>query len=192
MNEKQRIRTSKFLSLILRHEPERIGLKLDQSGWIGVEMLLDACRKHGMLLKQADLEEVVATNEKKRFAFSEDGRQIRASQGHSVEVALGYPPQPPPRELFHGTATRFLDAIRKEGLCKGARHHVHLSSDAETAQKVGHRHGKPVVLIVRTAEMQTRGHAFFLSENGVWLTESVPAEFIVFPDQPTIAEQPRA
>ena len=181
MNEKQRTRTSKFLSLVLRHEPQRIGLILDPSGWVEVEALLTACRHHGMPMERADLEEVVATNEKKRFALSDDGQRIRASQGHSIEVSLGYTPQAPPSQLFHGTATRFLDSIRKEGLNKRERHHVHLSADAETAQKVGQRHGKPAILIVRAEGMHSRGHAFFLSENGVWLTEDVPVEFIEFP-----------
>ena len=181
MNEKQRTRTSKFLSLVLRHEPQRIGLDLDPSGWVEVEALLTACRHHGMPIERADLDEVVATNEKKRFAFSDDGRRIRASQGHSIEVSLGYTPQSPPSQLFHGTATRFLDSIRKDGLNKRERHHVHLSADADTAQKVGQRHGKPAILIVLAEAMHSRGHAFFLSENGVWLTENVPVEFIEFP-----------
>jgi len=182
MNEKQRTRTSKFLSLVLRHEPQRIGLNLDPSGWVDVEALLAACRRHGMPVERADLKEVVATNEKKRFAFSDDGQRIRASQGHSIEVSLGYIPQSPPSKLFHGTATRFLASIRKEGLNKRERHHVHLSADADTAQKVGQRHGKPAILIVQADAMHSCGHAFFLSENGVWLTEQVPVEFIEFPD----------
>jgi len=182
MNEKERIRTSKFLSLVLRHEPERIEVQLDPAGWVEVESLLSACRRHGVAIGRAELDEVVATNEKKRFAFSEDGVRIRANQGHSVEVELGYTPQAPPARLFHGTATRFLESIRAEGLQKRERHHVHLSADAETATKVGQRHGQPVVLSVRAAAMQARGHEFFLSENGVWLTDHVPAEFIEFPD----------
>src|SRR6185503_11071663 len=128
------------------------------------------CRRHGVPIERAELEEVVATNEKKRFAFSDDGGRIRASQGHSVEVSLGYTPQSPPSQLFHGTATRFLESIRREGLHKGERHDVHLSADANTATRVGQRHGKPAVLIVQAGEMHARGHEFFLSENGVWLT----------------------
>lgn len=181
MNEKQRTRTSKFLSLVLRHEPQKIGLELDPSGWAEVEPLLAACRRHGVPIKRAELEKVVATNEKKRFAFSDDGRKIRASQGHSVEVTLGYAPQTPPPHLFHGTATRFLESIRAEGLRKGERHHVHLSADAETARSVGQRHGRPVILIIQTEAMLALGHSFFVSENGVWLTEHVPVEFIEFP-----------
>lgn len=183
MNEKERTRTSKFLSLVLRHEPQRIGLELDAAGWVDVEALLTACRQHGMSLERDGLEEVVATNEKKRFAFSDDGRRIRASQGHSVEVSLGYVPQTPPSRLFHGTTARFLDSIRRAGLDKRERQHVHLSADAKTAEKVGQRHGRPAVLIVQADAMHARGHAFFLSENGVWLTGYVPAEFIEFPSE---------
>lgn len=180
MNDKQRTRTSKFLSLVLRHEPGRIGLALDASGWADVEELLVACHGHGMALERAELEEVVATSEKKRFALSDDGRRIRANQGHSIDVALGYSPVPPPERLFHGTATRFLDSIRREGLHKRGRHHVHLSADTETAEKVGQRHGRPVILTVLAAAMHERGHRFFVSENGVWLTDHVPVEFIEF------------
>jgi putative RNA 2'-phosphotransferase len=182
MNEKQRTRTSKFLSLVLRHEPQRIGLQLDPAGWVDVDVLLAACRNHGTLIEREELDEVVATSEKKRFAFSDDGRRIRASQGHSIEVSLGYTPQTPPPRLFHGTTTRFLDSIRHEGLTKRERHHVHLSADTETAHNVGNRHGKPAILIVRADAMHVAGHAFFLSENGVWLTDSVPATFLEFPD----------
>jgi putative RNA 2'-phosphotransferase len=178
MDEKQRTRTSKFLSLVLRHEPERIGLALDASGWAKVDELLTKCRAHGVALERAELKEIVATNGKKRFAFSPGGDRIRASQGHSIEVSLGYTPQAPPAQLFHGTATRFLTAIRAEGLCKGSRQHVHLSPDAETARRVGQRHGKPAVLIVRAGVMHAAGQIFYLSENGVWLTDHVPAEFL--------------
>lgn len=183
MNEKQRTRTSKFLSLVLRHEPERIGLALDANGWANVDELLTKCSQHGVSLQRAELEEVVATNEKKRFALSEDGQRIRASQGHSIEVSLGYAPQAPPPRLFHGTATRFLSSIHSEGLRKGERHHVHLSGDEETARKVGQRHGKPAVLVIDAAAMHAAGHAFYLSDNGVWLTEHVPPEFIEFPPE---------
>jgi putative RNA 2'-phosphotransferase len=181
VDDKQRTRTSKFLSLVLRHEPEKFGLSLDAAGWVDVNALLASCGRHGHSLSRAELEEVVATNEKKRFAFSEDGRRIRANQGHSVEVSLGYEPQTPPDRLFHGTVSRFLASIHANGLNKGERHHVHLSSDERTAQMVGQRRGKAVVLIVNSAAMAARGHPFFLSANGVWLTDHVPAEFIEFP-----------
>jgi putative RNA 2'-phosphotransferase len=183
MNEKEKTRTSKFLSLVLRHEPEKIGLKLDEAGWADVDELLFACRMHGLRVELRELEEIVATNEKKRFAFSDDGRKIRASQGHSIEVSLGYTPQAPPAQLFHGTATRFLDSIRREGLRKGERHHVHLTAEEATARTVGQRRGKPTVLLVKAEAMVGAGHAFFLSDNGVWLTDHVPTSFIEFPTE---------
>jgi len=178
MNEKQRTKTSKFLSLVLRHDPGCIGINLDAAGWVDVETLLAALQQHGRAVTRADLEDVVATNEKKRFAFSEDGRSIRASQGHSVEVELGYTPQLPPAELYHGTATRFVGAIFASGLVKGNRQHVHLSAELTTATNVGGRHGKPAVFVVRAAEMQAAGHAFYLSDNGVWLADHVPVQFL--------------
>lgn len=181
MDSNKRTRLSKFLSLVLRHEPERIGLELDAAGWTDVETLLSRCNRHGKTIDRATLEEIVETNEKKRFAFSDDGLRIRASQGHSIEVSLGYTPQIPPALLYHGTATRFLSSIREEGLIKGHRHHVHLAAEQQTAHTVGRRHGVPIVLPVRAGEMQAQGLAFFLSENGVWLTEHVPSQFINFP-----------
>jgi putative RNA 2'-phosphotransferase len=183
MNEKERTRASKFLSLVLRHEPGKIGLNLDAAGWVDVDALLTACRRNGVAIDRAGLEEVVATNDKKRFALSEDGRRIRASQGHSIEVSLGYKAQLPPARLFHGTATRFGPSIREQGLLKMERHHVHLSATEETARKVGGRHGKPLVLVVDSEAMAAAGHLFFLSENSVWLTESVPVQFIEFPSE---------
>ena len=181
MNEDQKTRISKFLSLVLRHEPGKIGLTLDAAGWADVDDLLAKLHSHGRSLSRTDLEEVVATNEKKRYAFSEDGRRIRASQGHSIDVQLGYTQKAPPDRLFHGTATRFVDSIKASGLIKGERHHVHLSADAETARKVGQRHGKPVILIVLSVEMQKAGHVFYQSDNGVWLVEHVPSGFLEFP-----------
>lgn len=183
MNEKQRTRTSKFLSLVLRHEPEQIGLQLDPAGWVEVDALLAACRQHGTPITREELDEVVATNEKKRFAFSDDSQRIRANQGHSVEVSLGYVSQSPPPRLFHGTATRFLESIRAEGLTKRERHHVHLSADTQTAYQVGQRHGKPAILTIRADAMHAAGHVFYLSENGVWLTENVPTQFIEYPNE---------
>ncbi|MBI1213321.1 MAG: RNA 2'-phosphotransferase [Alphaproteobacteria bacterium] len=176
------VRTSKFLSLILRHEPEKFGVVLDAAGWTGVDALLEACARHGHPLDRVELGEVVATSEKKRFAFDETGTRIRASQGHSVEVELGYEPATPPAYLYHGTATRFLDAIRISGLLKMQRHHVHLSADEVAASAVGQRHGKPTVLVIDAAAMTAEGAAFFLSANGVWLVEHVPMRFILFPN----------
>ncbi len=181
MNPQQTTQTSKFLSLVLRHKPEEIGLALDPSGWVGVSDLLEALARHGRALAETDLEFVVATNEKKRFEFSEDGLRIRASQGHSVEVDLGYAPADPPDILYHGTIDRFLESIRQTGLVKGSRHHVHLSKDSATATNVGQRRGKPVILTIDAAAMKKAGLTFFVSTNGVWLTEHVPTQFIQFP-----------
>ena len=181
MTEKETTRTSKFLSLVLRHEPERIGLKLDTAGWVEVEELLQAMQRHGNPLTFEQLKHVVATNQKKRFAFSEDGRRIRASQGHSIEVELQYPPEVPPERLYHGTATRFLDSIRKDGLKRMQRHDVHLSVEARLGEQVGGRHGKPVVLVIRAGEMHRTGHVFRRAANGVWLVSHVPPQFIDFP-----------
>lgn len=172
------VRLSKFLSLVLRHEPETIGLALDPNGWVAVDELLAAAAKAGTPIAPESLRQVVATNDKKRFAFSEDGLRIRASQGHSVEVDLDLPPSVPPDVLFHGTATRFLDPIRAEGLRAQSRQHVHLSPDEATAVKVGMRHGKPVVLRVHAGRMHQAGHVFFLSANGVWLTAAVPPDYL--------------
>jgi uncharacterized protein (TIGR02452 family) len=181
MNQKEKIEASKFLSLVLRHEPERIGLELDEAGWVEVDRLLSACAAHRFVIDRTGLEEIVATSDKRRFALSDDGRRIRANQGHSVKVDLGYAPSVPPALLYHGTADYRIDSIRKGGLIKGERHHVHLSAEAATATRVGQRHGKPAVLSINAKTMYERGHRFYISENGVWLGEHVPAEFINFP-----------
>lgn len=182
MKDPDLVKYSKFLSLILRHEPQKFGVILDASGWTEVDALLAACRKHGRALDRPALERIVATNDKMRLSFDETGTRIRANQGHSVEVELGYEPAPPPALLYHGTATRFVVAIRAEGLRKMARHHVHLSADEATAVAVGQRHGKPSVLRIDAAAMVRDGFAFFRSANGVWLVDHVPATFIAFPD----------
>lgn len=174
------VKISKFLSLVLRHEPEKIGLSLDAAGWVSVDELLAACRQHGKAITFEQLQDVVANNDKQRFSFSADGNLIRANQGHSVEVELGYESATPPATLFHGTAERFLASIKEQGLLKGERHHVHLSADIETATKVGQRHGKPVVLRVDAGKMQQDGFIFYLSTNGVWLTEHVPVPYLMF------------
>jgi putative RNA 2'-phosphotransferase len=181
MTDKETIRTSKFLSLILRHEPERVELILGEAGWVGVNELLHAVNHHGLALTLDELKHVVATSDKKRFAFSEDGRRIRASQGHSVEVDLQYAPQTPPEILFHGTATRFLDGIRKVGLQRMQRHDVHLSTETKVTFQVGGRHGKPVLLSIRAGDMHRAGFVFRCSANGVWLVDHVPPQFIEFP-----------
>jgi len=181
MTDKEIIKTSKFLSLILRHEPEVVGLKLGEAGWVNVNDLLEAVSRHGTSLTLDELKHIVATSDKKRFAFSEDGQRIRASQGHSVEVDLQYPPQTPPEILYHGTATRFLDGIRKDGLQKMGRHDVHLSAETRVTVQVGSRHGKPALLTIRAGDMHRVGFVFRCSANGVWLVNQVPPEFIEFP-----------
>lgn len=185
MDTKTTTRISKHLSLVLRHDPASIGISLDESGWTDVDALLAALNAHGTAVTREQLDHVVATNDKKRFAFSDDGRQIRASQGHSVEVDLKYADATPPELLYHGTATRFVDSIKAGGLLPAARHDVHLSSNAETAHQVGQRHGVPVVLVIRAGDMARAGHTFRISVNGVWLTAGVPAAFIDFPREAT-------
>ncbi len=174
----EEVRRSRFLSLVLRHRPEVIGLRLDDAGWAEVDALLAALAAHGRPLSRAELEALVAENPKQRFALSPDGRRIRASQGHSLPVALGYEPEPPPARLFHGTARHLLAAILAEGLRRGRRHHVHLSADLETATRVGARHGPPVVLEIAAGAMHAAGHLFYRSANGVWLTDAVPPEHL--------------
>ncbi len=177
MNPKKIKHISKTLSLVLRHRPEKFDLQLDKQGWCAVADLLEKFNQNGIALNQETLEEVVQSNDKKRFAFSEDGLNIRASQGHSIDIDLAYQPVIPPEILYHGTAERNLVSIFKEGLKKRNRHHVHLSADKETALNVGQRYGKPKILIIRAREMQAQGHLFYCSENNVWLTEEVAPEF---------------
>lgn len=176
MDEKRTVKVSKFLSLVLRHQPEAVGLTLDAGGWVDVDELMAACARKGRRFSRAELDHVVATNNKKRFAFSADGRRIRASQGHSVPVELGLEPADPPEVLFHGTAAATLPLILVEGLRPMSRQDVHLSADVETAVRVGSRHGRPVVLAVDAAALAAEGHVFRISANGVWLTDRVPPE----------------
>lgn len=183
MTPSQTTSTSKFLSLVLRHEPSAAHVTLDSAGWVEVAALLAGCHQAGKSLSHDDLEHIVATNAKKRFEFSADGLRIRASQGHSVEVELEYAPQEPPELLYHGTATRFLDSIREKGLLKGQRHHVHLSAETKVTLEVGARHGKPALLTILAGEMHAAGHVFYRSTNGVWLVEHVPLRFLRFPSQ---------
>lgn len=171
--------TSKFLSYVLRHEPQAIGLALDSEGWAGIDALIAAAAASGTALDRDLIRAVVDTSDKKRFAISPDGARIRAVQGHSTaEVAIAYDPVEPPEQLFHGTATRFLESIRSQGLVAGSRHHVHLSPDAETATAVGRRHGEPVVLTVAAGAMHRQGFVFHRADNGVWLTKAVPPAFL--------------
>jgi putative RNA 2'-phosphotransferase len=174
-------RTSKLLSLALRHEPARFGIALDAAGWTDVDALLAALAAHGVALTRAELERVIAESDKQRFALSPDRARIRASQGHSVAVELGYAPAVPPDALYHGTTTRALAGIRARGIERGSRHHVHLSADTATATKVGGRRGEPIVLVVRAGAMVAAGRVFYRSANGVWLVDHVPVEFVEFP-----------
>ena len=177
--KKKLVKTSKFLSLILRHKPETIGLTLDAQGWANVNTLIDLARQNGRQINRSILERVVADNDKKRFTFNEDKTKIRASQGHSINIDLALTPQQPPEHLYHGTASRFLNSIYRQGLLKQNRHHVHLSADRNTAIKVGKRHGKPVILTIAAAKMYRDGFQFFLSKNDVWLSDRIPVEYII-------------
>jgi putative RNA 2'-phosphotransferase len=176
-------KASKFLSLVLRHSPEKIGLVLDGRGWADIGELIDKAGAHGVALTRELIAEIVASSDKQRFALDAAAARIRANQGHSIDVDLGLEPKAPPATLFHGTAEKSLGAIEFEGLKRGRRQHVHLSPDEATAIKVGRRHGRPVVLRIAAARMADAGHAFFLSTNGVWLTDCVPSEFIAFPNE---------
>ena len=169
---------SKFLSRVLRHEPELAGLSLGPGGWVPVDDLLRGMAEAGHEMQAEDLRQLVADSDKKRFTLSEDGQLIRAAQGHSVPVDLGLAPVKPPPLLFHGTAQDKLDAIFAEGLKPGQRQHVHLSPDHETAIKVGRRHGKPVVLRVETGRMTAAGGTFWRADNGVWLTDFVAPAYL--------------
>lgn len=173
---------SKFLSYVLRHAPESIGLSLDVHGWADVNELITKANSSGQALNYALLERIVAEDDKKRFTLSSDGTHIRAAQGHSVTVDLGHAPVAPPDLLYHGTATRFVESIRQKRLVPGNRQQVHLSTDVETATWVGQRHGKPIVLMVAAARMAADGLLFFRAENSVWLTDNVPATYLSFPD----------
>ena len=172
------VRASRLLSWMLRHAPHEVGLRLDEAGWAGVEAVLAILRRRGVPLDRAGLAAVVAGTDKRRFALSPDGQRIRALQGHSVAVRLDHPQREPPPRLFHGTVARFVASILREGLRPGERHHVHLSPDLDTARTVGARRGAPVVLVVQARAMHAAGHRFWLSPNGVWLTERVPPRFL--------------
>ncbi|MEE1754310.1 RNA 2'-phosphotransferase [Streptomyces sp. SP18CS02] len=179
MDDRRTVKVSKYLSKHLRHQPERIGLALDANGWTGIDDLLRATAAHGFAISRAELEHVVAVNDKRRFTI--DGDRIRANQGHTVEVDLDLPPATPPAYLYHGTVAGSLASIRGEGLRPMARHHVHLSPDRETATRVGARRGRPVVLSVDAGAMHRDGHVFHVTANGVWLTDAVPPAYLRFP-----------
>jgi putative RNA 2'-phosphotransferase len=172
---------SRFLSFVLRHRPASIGLGLDDNGWADLDELIRLANAHGHALDRAIVAAVVADNDKQRFTLDASANRIRANQGHSIKIELDLAPLTPPPLLYHGTASRFVDSIRAQGLHKGQRHHVHLSEQEATAIQVGQRHGRPIVLVVQAGEMSRAGHRFFRSDNGVWLTDNVPAGFIHFP-----------
>ena len=178
MTDKQIIKISKFMSLVLRHNPQKIGITLDKKGWADTELLIKGMCRNGHRVTLEDLKDVVANNDKQRFKFSDDYKKIRANQGHSIVVDIEMSEVKPPDILYHGTATRFLASIKNEGLTARSRLHVHLSSDRETAINVGSRHGKPAILTINAAKMHEDGFIFYLSENSVWLVNAVPPKYI--------------
>ena len=179
--DRRLITVSKYLAKYLRHAPAELGLTLQPGGWVPVDDLLAAAEAHGFPITFDELVECVETNDKRRFSFDETGDLIRANPGHSAPVDLQLEERVPPEVLYHGTVERFLPAIREDGLVRGERHHVHLSKDVETARKVGARRGKPVILKVDAGRMHRDGHMFYLSANGVWLTDAVPPGYLSRP-----------
>jgi putative RNA 2'-phosphotransferase len=163
---------------VLRHQPEKIGLTLDAQGWADVDELLAKMKQRNTPLTRAQLDDIVAQDDKQRYAFNADGTRLRANQGHSIKIDLGLEPITPPEHLYHGTATRFAESIRQHGLLRGKRDYVHLSPDTETARKVGSRHGEALVLVVNAGEMHAAGYIFYRSANGVWLIDHVPSEYL--------------
>lgn len=178
MTEKEIVKISKFISLVLRHKPEILNLNMDEEGWVNVGDLIAKINNTSFPLTKDVLDEIVVTNDKKRFAYSEDGKYIRASQGHSIDVDLKLESKSPPNYLYHGTGEKFIDSIMENGIKKMNRQHVHLSSDFNTAIKVGSRHGKPHVLSIMANKMEEDGFKFFLSDNNVWLVNEIPSKYI--------------
>jgi putative RNA 2'-phosphotransferase len=174
----QLVHFSKFISRVLRHQPDKYGLALDEHGWAQIDDLIAVANRAGVPLTHAALQQVVEQNDKQRFAISDDGRAIRARQGHSVSVDLELLPIEPPEQLYHGTAERFVSSILAQGLLRRSRQHVHLSADLLTALKVGQRHGKPAVFTVASGVMHRDGIRFYRSENGVWLVDAVPVAYL--------------
>lgn len=173
------VKISKFLSLVLRHQPELINLNMDEQGWVDVHELTEKCATKGVHFTFDELKYVVDSNDKKRFKFNEDFTKIRASQGHSIKVDLGLELKYPPEFLYHGTGKQSVESIKRSGLEKRNRQQVHLSKDKDTATKVGQRHGVPFIFTVRSGDMDRDGFKFFLSDNGVWLTDHVPAKYLI-------------
>ena len=177
-NEKGYTKISKLISLVLRHNPETIGLTLDNSGWADTTDLIEKINTHGFNLTIELLTHIVVTNNKRRFSFNEAKTKVRANQGHSLHIDLNLKEAEPPQNLFHGTGEKFVPSILAIGLDKRNRQHVHLSNDMETAIIVGQRHGRPKVFIVASGQMKIEGFSFFLSDNNVWLIENVPAKYL--------------
>lgn len=179
MHKSRLVRISKYLSKHLRHNPERLGLHLGPGGWVGFKALLKACKRHNFCLTREQIEYVVAYGDKPRFSISQ-GKYIRANYGHSAKVDLQYVPAQPPPVLFHGTAEHNVESILRDGIKSMGRQYVHLSQDAESARKVGQRHGKPAILRIDTKGMIEDHYSFFFAEAGIWLTEQVPVKYITF------------
>jgi putative RNA 2'-phosphotransferase len=172
------VRISKYLSKHLRHQPERLGLELLPGGWVSVDKLLAAASANRFEISLADLQQVVATNDKQRFAFNDSGDLIRANQGHSIEIDLQLPIQTPPDTLYHGTHVKAVTAILESGLQKMSRHHVHLTTDLTMAFKVGGRRGESVIFAVDALSMTADGYSFYCTENSVWLVDAVPPQYL--------------
>lgn len=179
MNKETHTKISKSLSYWLRHRPEAIGIKLEKDGWTDVNELIEKA-KNELVFSFDDLKEVVKNCDKQRFSLSEDLTKIRANQGHSTKVKIDFKEIVAPPVLYHGTVEKFIESIKKKGLVPGNRHHVHLSKDKETAEKVGSRRGKPVILVIDSTKMQDEGFKFYISDNGVYLTDFVPKKYIKF------------
>lgn len=181
--ERRLVKLSKFLSYILRHHPEDIGLELDNAGWVSVEELITAARQHGRNFSRDDLLSLMDQSPKKRFTLSRDGEYIRANYGHSIDIDPGYEPKQPPEVLYHGTARRFLASIHDRGITTQNRQFVHLSQDEVSAGDVGKRHGKPVILRITSGKMYRDGFTFYQSDEGLWLTKRIPVSYIIFPEE---------
>ncbi|WP_055667921.1 RNA 2'-phosphotransferase [Desnuesiella massiliensis] len=177
MISKEDLRISKFMSLVLRHKPEEIGLKFDKYGYICTSDLINGMNEKGYKVTIADIQRIVIEDDKQRYSFNTDETKIKANQGHSVEVNLKLEAVKPPNELYHGTSTRFSDSIYKHGIIKQSRQYVHLSADIDTALKVGKRHGEPVIFVIDSQQMHKDGYKFYLSENKVWLIDYVPTKY---------------
>jgi putative RNA 2'-phosphotransferase len=178
MNQKRTKEISKLCSYLLRHKPEAVHLTMDENGWVAVDQLLENSAKYQFEFSLEELEIAVETNKKKRFSFNDDKTKIRANQGHSIDVNVELKPTVPPEFLYHGTAEQNLESILKNGIQKRNRLHVHLSADVETAKNVGTRHGKPVILKIAALKMHQDGLLFYLSQNGVWLTDFIEPKYI--------------